>query len=85
MSRAREDVVALLTEYGEMYGLDMVHRSRHLRRGTIYVLLNAMEDEQIIVSRLEAESEAGGKPRRRKYKLWGIQDAIDRSIAARNK
>jgi len=64
---AKEHVVLdLLTQHGELYGLQLVASSkRKLKRGTVYVTLGRMEDKGYITSRLEdAPPEMGGMPRR---------------------
>jgi DNA-binding PadR family transcriptional regulator len=59
-------VLELLTEHGELYGLQLVaHSKRKLKRGTVYVTLGRMEEKGYISSRLEdAPSDVGGMPRR---------------------
>ncbi len=49
---ARQEILRLLSDTGEMYGLDMVKASEHLKRGSIYVHLNRMEDEGLVSSRV---------------------------------
>ena len=59
-------ILELLIDAGELYGLELVARSRRrLKRGTVYVTLGRMEKKKLITSRLEAPPpEAGGMPRR---------------------
>src|SRR2546430_17446896 len=59
-------ILDLLTERGELYGLQFVAASRgKLKRGTVYVTLGRMEQKGYITSRLEdPPSGAGGLPRR---------------------
>ena len=58
-------ILQLLQSGGEMYGLEMVRASDRLKRGTIYVMLQRMEEKGYIRSRLEpAPRHAGGLPRR---------------------
>jgi PadR family transcriptional regulator len=59
-------ILDLLTERGELYGLQLVATSRRkLKRGTVYVTLGRMEQKGYITSRLEdAPANAGGMPRR---------------------
>jgi DNA-binding PadR family transcriptional regulator len=47
-----------------MYGLEMVHACPKLGRGTVYVLLNRMEDKGYIKSRHVKEPHQSGLPRR---------------------
>src|SRR4029077_20127206 len=59
-------VLELLTEHGELYGLQLVANSRRkLKRGTVYVTLGRMEEKGYISSRLgDAPADVGGMPRR---------------------
>ena len=59
-------ILDLLTERGELYGLQLVAASRRkLKRGTAYVTLGRMEQKGYISSRLEdAPANVGGMPRR---------------------
>jgi DNA-binding PadR family transcriptional regulator len=59
-------ILQLLVEGGELYGLELVARSkRRLKRGTVYVTLGRMEHKRLVTSRLEAPPPAaGGMPRR---------------------
>ena len=65
----------------DAYGLDLVKRSDgRLKRGTVYVTLQRMEEKGFITSRLEDEvDERIGAPRRL-YKLTGLGE---RALAAR--
>jgi PadR family transcriptional regulator PadR len=66
LSEKESIVLDLLTEHGELYGLQLVASSkRELKRGTVYVTLGRMEEKGYITSRLEdAPAEMGGMPRR---------------------
>ena len=59
-------ILELLTSVGELYGLELVARSKgKLKRGTVYVTLGRMEQKGLIRSRSEdAPPVAGGLPRR---------------------
>jgi DNA-binding PadR family transcriptional regulator len=59
-------ILELLVSAGEMYGLQLVAKSkRRLKRGTVYVTLMRMEEKGYIVSRIERRPESeGGLPRR---------------------
>lgn len=59
-------VLELLLRQPELYGLQLVAASRRrLKRGTVYVTLQRMEEKGYITSRLEdAPPRAGGLPRR---------------------
>ena len=55
-----------------MYGLEMVRASSKLKRGTIYVLLDRMEDKGLVKSWKEAKrANVAGMPRRL-YKITGL-------------
>jgi DNA-binding PadR family transcriptional regulator len=59
-------ILELLIGAREMYGLELVGASAGaLKRGTVYVTLDRMEDKGYVTSRLEAAPPAaGGLPRR---------------------
>ena len=63
-------ILDLLTERGELYGLQLVATSRRkLKRGTVYVTLGRMEQKGYITSRLEdAPANVGGMPRRQDWR-----------------
>lgn len=74
-------ILELLSAGDELYGLQMVERSRgRLKRGTVYVTLGRMETKGLVRSRAEeAPDGAGGLPRRlydatpqglRVFKAW---------------
>jgi PadR family transcriptional regulator, regulatory protein PadR len=64
-------VLELLVTRREMYGLEMVHACSKLGRGTIYVLLNRMEDKGYVKSRQVKETNQSGLPRR-VYSVTGL-------------
>jgi DNA-binding PadR family transcriptional regulator len=66
LSRTEQLILELLTERGELYGLQLVQRSEgRLPRGTVYVTLQRMEDKGLVASRLEErEDPLPGLPRR---------------------
>lgn len=65
------DILALLLDNGEMYGLQMVQLSNGgLKRGTIYVVLDRLEDQKLVSSRSEVQAGAAGLARRF-YKITG--------------
>lgn len=72
LSRKEALILEMLVAGGEMYGLEMVETSQgELKRGTVYVTLNRMEDKGYIESRTEEQPPPeGGLPRRR-YKPTG--------------
>lgn len=53
----------------EMYGLEMVKSSDRLKRGTVYVTLDRMEDKGLVKSRIADES--GPTAGRRIYSITG--------------
>lgn len=63
-------IMELLAEHREMYGLEMVAAANgKLKRGTVYVTLNRMDEKGLVVSR-EVEGEGRG-PARCVYRLTG--------------
>lgn len=62
---------------GETYGLELVgHSSNMLKRGTVYVTLNRMEDKGYIESRQEErQANISGAPRRL-YRVTGYGEKI---------
>jgi len=63
-------ILELLSEHTELYGLEMIKASGgKLKRGTIYVTLNRMDEKGFVTSR-EVEAEGRG-PARRSYRLTG--------------
>jgi len=72
-SATEAEILRLLIPKGESYGLDLVKTSEgKLKRGTVYVLLDRMEEKGLISSR-EEETAADGYVgiRRRLYKVTG--------------
>jgi DNA-binding PadR family transcriptional regulator len=73
-SATEAQVLRLLIAHGESYGLELVKVSGgSLKRGTVYVLLDRMEDKGLIESREEDEPAADGYVgiTRRLYKARG--------------
>ena len=65
LSPTQRHILEMLVANGEMYGLEMVNASNRLKRGTVYVILNRMEDKGFIESRKqELAPGAAGAPRR---------------------
>lgn len=77
--RARRRKILELLERQSLYGLQLVDQSRGLlARGTVYIVLNDMEQEGLLVSQPEPNHDAsrGGIPRRI-YALTGAgRDAL---------
>ncbi len=66
LSRKEFLILDLLTSNGECFGLELVRESAgQLKRGTVYVTLQRMEEKGLVESRLEQPSEPrAGLPRR---------------------
>ena len=71
------DLTALILRFlieseNGLYGLEMVKSSGgKLKRGTIYVTLDRMEESKLIKSKLVAPKEGLKGPKRRVYKITG--------------
>ncbi|MFA6296864.1 MAG: helix-turn-helix transcriptional regulator [Patescibacteria group bacterium] len=78
-------ILEILQENGnEMYGLDIIERSSgKLKRGTVYVWLDQLEDRNDIASRRE-EHVSLRRPRRRLYRITdqGLRVLIDQALSA---
>jgi len=66
LARTEQAILELLASHGELYGLQLVERSEGaLKRGTVYVTLQRMEEKGWVESHLEARDvPAAGLPRR---------------------
>lgn len=65
-----------------MYGLELVDQSGgELKRGTIYVTLNRLEDKGYVNSKKEPETPGIASPRRL-YKPTGLGEKVFRGIEA---
>ena len=70
LTQNEELILSLLTSRSKAYGLELVKESGgSLKRGTIYVTLNRMEDKGFIESWLEDTKEGQLGPPRRQYKV----------------
>lgn len=79
---SRKETVALelLSGGKNLYGLEMVKASGgELKRGTIYVLLDRLEDKGFVTSTAEKQAGLPGMPRRM-YRITGVGQ---RALAAR--
>jgi len=66
-------ILGLLVGNGEMYGLEMVrHSEGALKRGTIYVTLNRMEEKGLVESHKESTPADSQALPRRKYRASGF-------------
>jgi DNA-binding PadR family transcriptional regulator len=70
---------------GEMYGLEMVEKSREsLRRGSVYVVLSRMEEKGLVKSRTPQSDGHPGLPRPR-YRITALgQRALQAAEAAQS-
>jgi PadR family transcriptional regulator PadR len=95
LSRKEALVLELLLENPakEMYGLEMVARSlSSLKRGTVYVTFDRMEDKGYVQSRQEEpRPDAGGLPRRlyrvtpygqKVFQIWEMARELGRKRSA---
>ena len=65
-------IMSLLVEAGKSYGLQLVQRSDgRLKRGTVYVTLNRLEEKGFISSWLEPPASGQHGPPRRLYSVTG--------------
>lgn len=70
----------LLSSHGEMYGLDMIAKSPLLKRGTVYVTLDRLEDGGFISSR-EVASPSGSRGSSRR--AYAITESGRRALCGR--
>ena len=65
-------ILNLLNNHAEMYGLEMIAESDGLlKRGSIYVLLNRMEDAGLVKSKMKETPKGEQGPPRRVYEITG--------------
>lgn len=65
-------ILTLLVNRGKSYGLELVKNSDgRLKRGTVYVLLQRLEEKGFVTSELEAPKEGQLGPPRRTYEATG--------------
>jgi len=80
---ARKEYVAmslLVPSREPMYGLEMVELSKgQLKRGTVYVTLNRLEEKGYITSKKEPEQPGIAQPRRL-YRTTGLGERVFRAI-----
>lgn len=70
-------IMQLLVRSGELYGLEMVTQSEgELKRGTVYVTLDRMEDKGYLTSRQEEKLPGAIGLPRRLYKLTGFGQRV---------
>jgi DNA-binding PadR family transcriptional regulator len=72
LTRKESAVLALLCDGGEKYGLELVRESNgELKRGTVYGVLNHLEERGLVTSRPIGEPAWAGGPNRRGYVITG--------------
>lgn len=71
LSVRQREILKMLVANGEMYGLEMVNVSGRLKRGSIYVILNRMENKGLIESRKQEVAPGAAGAARRVYKVTG--------------
>jgi PadR family transcriptional regulator, regulatory protein PadR len=83
LSRTEELVLRMLVVGGEQYGLQLVDASGGaLKRGTVYVLLNRMEEKGFIESRPDETSSPDAQMPRRLYRATGLGERVFRAWSA---
>jgi DNA-binding PadR family transcriptional regulator len=64
LSAVEAEILRLLIEHRELYGLELLAHSRALKKGSIYVTLGRMADKGFVESRTVKAQHEGGLPRR---------------------
>jgi DNA-binding PadR family transcriptional regulator len=72
VSNTEAAILQMLAEHGELYGLEMISKNSALKRGTIYVTLDRLEDKGLISSRTVEPPPGSRGPARRLYKITGL-------------
>lgn len=81
ISPVEQEILELLLGQA-MFGLEMVRASKSLKRGTIYVTLNRMEEKGYVTSHHHDDRSQPGMPRRR-YAISAIgKRALEVAAAA---
>jgi DNA-binding PadR family transcriptional regulator len=84
LTQTEELILGLLSQQGEMYGLEMVHRADGLlARGTVYVVLDRMEAKGLVTSRSEPRQPGSSGITRRLYLPTAHGARIHRAFAKR--
>jgi DNA-binding HxlR family transcriptional regulator len=77
ISKEEVSILRLLQTNGEMAGLSMVYAAPGiLKRGTIYVTLDQMEEKGWLVSRMSPPTEPFSRPLRRHYSITPLGAVI---------
>lgn len=72
LSQKEDLILTFLVRHGKLYGLEFVKMSEGLlKRGTIYVTLSRMEEQDLVESWVETSEKGGQGPPRRVYKISG--------------
>jgi DNA-binding PadR family transcriptional regulator len=81
---AKEAVILrLLMANGELFGLQLVEKSDgELKRGTVYVTLDRMQDKGFVTSRQEARSHGAVGIPRRLYQVTGLGQRVAQAYEA---
>ena len=69
LSNTEAVILGLLTQHGELYGLEMVEKSEYLKRSSIYVLLSRLADKGLVKSKEVAPTDGEQGPKRRVYRI----------------
>lgn len=77
LSPKEAEILRLLIDNGEMYGLELVKASTTLKRGTVYVTLSRMDEKGYVASRFIPKETAG--PPNRAYFPTGLGIRIYRA------
>ena len=76
-------ILELLIARGEMYGLQLVNESDgRLKRGSVYVTLNRMEEKGYVAYRTEVSAPIEGGMRRPLYRCTGYGERVYRAWQA---
>ena len=81
LSTVEREILELLASKPDMYGLELVHASKSIKRGTVYVTLGRMEEKGWITSRPEMVQGQPGLPRRH-YRVSGLGETVRRAVHA---
>ena len=82
LTPTEEGILELLITKGRSYGLELVKASGgSVKRGTVYVLLQRMEEKGFVASEEEAEADERIGLKRRRYEPTGLGKRV---LAARN-
>lgn len=82
ISQKEQIILEMLLAGDELYGLQMIRQSpTDLKRGTIYVTLNRLEEKGFIRSREMATQEGEQGPARRVYAITGEGENVMNAMA----